>query len=230
MQNMKRRTTFLVVFSLIMLVLAFNRVVAQEDHAGLGISHYDLDAPLIVDTPSKFAVARIYNTGNVDLNIAAVWIPNGDAQGLNVTPISPMFLSSGESTKVHVNVYASKTGNYSGVVEFETSIVSNVTGSLVLPGGTVQCSFSVIEVPIETDEDIIEDDDSTDSIPDDDSTQNPTPTQNDEQPEAPPQEDTHNKTQKLDVGTGLILIVTLLLLQCSVPILLSWYDRRGEQK
>jgi len=230
MQNMKRRTTLLIVFSLVMVVLAFNRVVAQEDRAGLGISHYDLDAPLIVDTTSKFAVARIYNTGNVDLNIEAIWIPNGDAQGLNVTPVSPMFLSSGESTQVHVIVRADKIGNYSGVVEFETSIVSNVTGNPVLPGGTVQCSFSVIELPIETDEDIIPDDDSTDSIPDDNSTQNPTPTQNDEQPETPPQEDTYNKTQKLDVGTGLILIVTLLLLQCSVPILLSWYDRRGKQK
>jgi len=216
----------LIVFSLVMLVLAFNRVVAQEDRAGLGISHYDLDAPLIVDTTSKFAVARIYNTGNVDMNVEAVWIPNGDARGLNVTPVSPMFLSSGESTQVHVIVRADKIGNYSGVVEFETSIVSNVTGNPVLPGGTVQCSFSVIELPIETDEDTIEDDDSTDSIP------YPTPPQNDEQPEAPiigSQEDTHNKTQKLDVGTGLI-IVTLLSLQCSVPILLSWYDRRGKQK
>jgi len=223
---MKRRTTLLIVFSLVMVVLTLNVVVAQE-RAGLGISHYDLDAPLIVDTTSKFAVARIYNTGNVDLNIEAIWIPNGDAQGLNVTPVSPMFLSSGESTQVHVIVRADEIGNYSGAVEFETSIVSNVTGNPVLPGGTVQCSFSVIALPIETDEDIIEDDDSTDSIP------NPTPPQNDEQPEAPiigSQEDTHNKIQKLDVGTGLILIVTLLLLQCSVPILLSWYDRRGKQK
>jgi len=220
----------LIVFSFVMVVLAFNGVVAQEDRAGLGISHYDLDAPLIVDTSSKFAVARIYNTGNVDMNVEAVWIPNGDTQGLNVTPISPMFLSSGESTQVHVIVRADKIGNYSGVVEFKTSIVSNVTGSLVLPGGTVQCSFSVIEaLPIETDEDIIEDDDSTDSIPDDDSTQNPTPTQDDVQPEPviePPQED----TMKLDVGTGLIIVVALLLLQCSVPILISWYDRRGKQK
>ena len=204
---------FLVALSIVFIAFAIPNVFAG---AGLGVSDYNLNVSVVVDSSANFAVARLYNVGDCDLTVSVVWIPEGD--GVNIVVPEPLFLKIDESRKVHIDVEAKQLGIYGGTIEFVCESVAQDGVSAVTPGGSTNVIFSVVSVPVvpvpEEPKDIVTPEE---PIPEEVTPPDLTPEEND----SVSLEDPDNN-QKIDVGPGLILAVSVASL-CSVVVV---YKRR----
>ena len=203
--------------STILLALAISNVLASP---GLGLSDYKLNETITVSSAHNFAVVRLYNVGDCDLVVNVKWIPSGTNNGLTITAPDSVLLKVDETQKIYVDVEAKQVGEYSGVIEFVCESVAQEGVSSVTPGGTTNYVISVVNAPI-----VPEEEDTTQPKIIDSSTDDQTPTEDDKQPETPvilPPEDVHNKKQTLNIGTGLIIVMSIVA-PCSI---LFWRKRR----
>lgn len=222
-------------FSFVFSALAISNVFALSP--GLGLSDYKLNETILVSSSHNFAVARLYNVGDFDLTVNVNWIPSDNDNGVTIITPESVFLKVDESKKVYVDVEAKKVGNYSGVIEFVCNPVNSQNGaSSVTPGGSTKYNILVVEEDIVEDEPLPVEDESEplpneeEPIPDEEPTQEPILPQDDVQlePVIEPQEsqeDTHNKKQKLNIVTGLIVISVTLA--CPAVV---WYKTRRRHR
>lgn len=154
----KKKTAIIVLTFLIFLIglnITLSKTIAEEkQRIGFGVSDYETDEILEQGTWNKFAVARIYNTGNVNMTVEVFWVPNDveSANGLNVTLPKPIFLAVEESKKVFIEVFAKESGNFSGRVEFTSFAVMQGSGNPTRAGGSARVSLNVLGSPIEEEE------------------------------------------------------------------------------
>jgi hypothetical protein len=113
----------------------------------LGISHYNTCALVGVGDVKEVAVAQVSNLGNETLIIECVWKQEDGALPLPVTVKTPnQNLTSGASVEIFLIVAtpnAEYIGNYSGTVEINGKLANPVSGSPIVPGGTVKVNFIV---------------------------------------------------------------------------------------
>jgi len=122
--------------------------ISYAQKTGLGISDYEIKADLEVGETKKFEVARLYNTGDLNITITSTWIPNYNTSDIEVviTP-NPVFLIPDQSKPLYAKVTAhDEIGTYSGIFDFActTERPENSTGSPTEPGGSARATFTVI--------------------------------------------------------------------------------------
>ena len=220
MKNLNR-VAFVATLSMILSALAISNVLASP---GLGLSDYKLNETITVSSAHNFAVARLYNVGDSDLVVNVKWVPNGNTNGLIITAPDSVFLKVDESQKIYIDIEAKQVGEYSGVLEFVCESVAQEGVSSVTPGGTTNYIISVVNTPI-----VPAEEDATQPKIIDSSTDNQTPAEPDKQPETPvilPPEDVHNKKQTLNIGAGLIIVMSIVA-PCSI---MFWRKRRRRQQ
>ena len=138
----------LAISMMIALLPLFLATPASAESVGFGISNLNLNATLIFGETRIFEVARLYNTGDFDLNITSTWISNSSEVAIEITP-NPLYLAPGQSTLVYLKASATEPGTYGGYVDFscETELPENHTGNPTVPGGRANAIFNVIEKP-----------------------------------------------------------------------------------
>lgn len=134
------------------IVLTFFCIVSavhcEQMYSGLGVSNMNIVATINGNQTKKHEVGRIYNTGDFNMTIHGVWVPNGDGSGINVTVVpSEMFLMPDEAEFVYVEATGLQLGNYSGKIDFSTNVhlPANYTGNPSEPGGTMNAKFVVVK-------------------------------------------------------------------------------------
>ena len=122
-------------------MLSFNKkpVVIADPVISFAVSSYDV-SNISVLYEENIIVARIYNNGNIPLNVSAVWI--GDEVSLSINP-SLVLLDAGESIQVSVCINQLLSGFYYGFIEFIPVAVSEIIGNPICAGGSVYCGFKV---------------------------------------------------------------------------------------
>jgi hypothetical protein len=138
----------LAISMMIALVPLFLAISASAESVGFGISNLNLNATLILGETKIFEVARLYNTGDFDLNITSTWISNSSEVAIEVTP-NPLCLAPGQSTLVYLKASGTEQGTYSGYVDFscEAELPENHTSNPTVPGGKANAIFNVVEKP-----------------------------------------------------------------------------------
>lgn len=117
----------------------------------MGISDPELEA-IITETDARtFQVARVYNTGDIDITVTCTWFPNynvtEEALGLEFTP-NPVTLQPDTSTPIYMTVlYAEKVGSYTGTLEFKMEYAAPETPNVpqTRTSGSVKPKIQVVE-------------------------------------------------------------------------------------
>jgi len=140
--------TRLVISMMIALLPLFLATPASAKSVGFGISNLNLNTTLIFGETKIFEVARLYNTGDFDLNITSTWISNSSEVAIEVTP-NPLYLAPGQSILVYLKASATEPGTCGGYVDFscETELPENHTSNPTVPGGRANAIFNVVEKP-----------------------------------------------------------------------------------
>jgi hypothetical protein len=133
----------------IMLPLFF-AVPATAESIGLGISDLNLQVDLKIAETKQIQIARVYNTGELDLNVTSTWVPNYYSFGILVELVpNTLYLAPKQSAPVYLKVTARDLGEYSGYVDFncDAKLPENLSGNPTAPGGRAHASFNITEGP-----------------------------------------------------------------------------------
>lgn len=131
-------------FFLAVLCLFINNV---EGKVGLGVSDFEANVSLKIGETEMVQVAKLWNTGDVVLNVTAKWMPKNQESNLSLfVEAMPLFkvLQPDESYTATVEVTGFQEGNFSGKIEFTSVILENPThGNPIGPGGGARISVVV---------------------------------------------------------------------------------------
>jgi hypothetical protein len=135
---------------LIVALLFFSFSLTKAESIGLGITDFQPTFTITVGETKEIEVARLYNTGNFDLDITSSWIANSNSSGLTVkTNPNTLYLMSQEASSIYLSITGTELGRYDGYVDFNCSakIPENYKGNPTTPGGRVNAVFYVVEKP-----------------------------------------------------------------------------------
>jgi len=147
MRNTKRAMTFVVaVFSLFFVLVS----AAHSQHPGMGTTNYATIGTVKEGELAEFKVARLYNTGDIALQIIPKWVADDKFPGVNITFLhNPIDLAIDERKVIYVSVEGIKLGNFSGVIHFESNAQypAEVSGNPSYPASTIGATFIVTGKP-----------------------------------------------------------------------------------
>jgi len=126
----------------------FLTVPTNAESVGLGISDLNINVVVVVGETKEFEVARLYNTGDLDLNITSAWIPEYVSSDILIQVVpNPLCLAPGKSELVYLEVSGSQPCNLSGYVDFDCDVAlpKNYTSNPSVPGGRAHAHFKIIE-------------------------------------------------------------------------------------
>jgi len=116
----------------------------------LGTSQHNPHATIVVGQSKLFSVGRIYNTGDVALNIAAGWHQEFGSIALSVI-VTPKIkiVQPGEFYVIYMTVDATKVGYYNGTVQFAGATLTTEHESPIRPGGSLPAQITIIGKHVE---------------------------------------------------------------------------------
>lgn len=116
---------------------------SSEPVAGMGISHYDL-SNLTVSGETRVVVARLINTGGLDLNVTVSWVPDGGEPARIIVDPAYVVLKKGDSIKVYMTAIPILRGVCRGAVEIQGSRSTSDGGNQIVSGGSVYATITVV--------------------------------------------------------------------------------------
>lgn len=147
---MNRRITRLsLIQGLLAILLVTTPLPLVYSSPSLGTSHHIPHVTVVEGQSKNFSVGRIYNTGDISLNITAGWRQEygNIALSVNVTPETKI-LQAGESYTIYITVEAAKVGYYNGTVQFTGETLTTEPGSPIRPAGSLPVQITIIEKSI----------------------------------------------------------------------------------
>lgn len=128
---------------LLFLCLQMEAVIAGS---GMGCSDYEAKVTFKVGESKRVEVAKLFNTGTVNLNVSATYLYNSGGGAVEIV-CQPawMILNAGDSTSWYINAKAVEAGNCSGFIEFVGDVTPAPTGNPISTSSMARVSFIVTE-------------------------------------------------------------------------------------